>query len=83
MVKIKPFIWTIPEEDLFCAETPFGSYEIDQVSDVEFSVNFVGYPLKFETLELAKRFAFDDFKRRLEETIGEPVGYDLPIDENC
>ena len=36
-----------------------------------------------ETIELAKRFAFDDFKRRLEETIGETVGYDLPIDENC
>ena len=87
MPKIKPFVWEkSPVDKSQFTETPFGYYGI-----TEFSVENTPFYLRgfgkeigcFETIELAKRFAFDDFKRRLEETLGEPVGYDLEIDENC
>jgi len=85
MPKIKPFVWRKAKFDstTFISETPFGKYWYYQIDD-EFHIRFQDENIAVVKVEsLAKRFAFDDFKRRLEETLGEPVGYDLPIDENC
>jgi len=85
MVKIKPFVWTqigVDEFELFSTKTTFGYYFIERRDD-DWMVTFQHDAWSSQSLNLAKRFAFDDFKRRLEETLGEPVGYDLQIDENC
>jgi len=86
MAKIKPFEWK-QESNWWQAETSFGSYIILS-SVVDLFVVCFRNPItdrlaEFEAIEQAKRFAFDDFKKRLEETINEPVGYDLEIDEKC
>lgn len=91
MPKIKPFVWeksSVANHEF--AETPFGYYGVQgfgSMVEMEWCavgiVEFEDENKSFPTIELAKRFAFDDFKRRLEETLGEPVGYDLEIDENC
>lgn len=82
MAKIKPFVWG-ELSSFWYSENEFGSYFIDFL-DSQYRVAYQDQFLEnCSTIELAKRFAFDDFKRRLEETLGEPVGYDLPIDENC
>lgn len=87
MPKIKPFVWEQLDSDWWSVKTSFGSYiilpSIDDLCVVCFENPIAGRLAEFETIEQAKRFAFDDFKRRLEETIGEPVGYDLEIDETC
>lgn len=83
MPKIKPFIWNQIEEDIWRTETPFGCYVIGEFVNEGFKVQFHAIIGTFRTIELAKRFAFDDFKRRLEEILHEPVGYDLEIDLNC
>lgn len=87
MPKIKPFVWEkSPIGFTILTNNEFGGYGIIQrpVEENPFHLRAFGKEIgQFETLELAKRFAFDDFKRRLEETLGEPVGYDLEIDENC
>lgn len=92
MAKIKPFVWeksSVANHEF--AETLFGYYGVQGFTSSDGSMKYYSVGpvemddenIKFETIELAKRFAFDDFKRRLEETLGEPVGYDLEIDENC
>lgn len=84
MAKIKPFIWEESHWGFFSTETQFGPIIIHpKVGRGTFVVTFNNFRNELRTLDLAKRFAFDDFKRRLEETLGEPVGYDLPVDENC
>jgi hypothetical protein len=82
MPKIKPFIWELSGTYIYISKTPFGNYSI-AVHDDRIDVRFGEILAKVQTLNEAKRFAFNDFKRRLEETLGEQVGYDLPIDENC
>lgn len=86
MPKIKPFVWTYDVGLAYFTDTSFGRYYIMRKLDGKFSIWFGHLDNLIEvsdSIELAKRFAFDDFKRRLEETLGEPVGYDLEIDENC
>lgn len=82
MPKIKPFVWKFDGLLTYFTNTPFGYYFIVQRDDV-WMVKFASDEWLRQSLNIAKRFAFDDFKRRLEETLGEPVGYDLEIDENC
>jgi len=83
MPKIKPFVWK-HSSDLYSARTEFGYYYIEVLGNYKFKMSFIlTSEGTFNSLELAKRAAFDDFKRRLEETLGESVGYDLEIDENC
>lgn len=82
MPKIKPFIWKFDGLLTNFTNTPFGYYFIEQRDD-DWMVTFQRDAWSCQSLNLAKRFAFDDFKRRLEETLGDPVGYDLEIDENC
>jgi len=83
MPKIKPFEWNHSGENIRQTSTPFGDYLIYKTDREQFKVWFHEVIGVTNTIEQAKRFAFDDFKRRLEETLNEPVGYDLEIDENC
>lgn len=83
MPKIKPFNWNHSGENIRQTSTSFGDYLIYKTDRDQFKVRFHEVIGVANTIEQAKRLAFDDFKRRLEETLAEPVGYDLPIDENC
>jgi hypothetical protein len=91
MPKIKPFIWqktSITNHEF--TQNPLCDYGVQAFAgddgQLEWYVAGIcdhAMETPFSTIQEAKRFAFDDFRKRLEETLGEPVGYDLEIDENC
>ncbi len=73
MIKIKPLIWeTSTVAKTIFANTLFGFYGITEfsVEGNRFYLRGFGEEIgRFETIESAKQFAFDDFNRRLKETI--------------
>lgn len=91
MAKIKPFVWQKSTvANLEFTTNPLCDYGVQAFTgddgQLEWYVNGVcGHLMEkpFQTIQEAKRFAFDDFRERLEEILGELVGYDLEIDENC
>lgn len=85
MPKIKPFIWeksSVANHEF--TETLFGYYGVHGFTDQDGLmkyhavgiVEFDDETMKFETIEQAKQYAFDDFKRRLEETLDVSIGID-------
>jgi hypothetical protein len=77
MSKIKPFIWEkSPVGYTVVTNNEFGGYGITEFSIEENPFHLRGFGKEigqFETLELAKQFAFDDFKKRLERTINKKI----------